>query len=988
MYSCLKRFIILLIVVLFAAPLSAQLSTPHMPGLSAQNIYYKRFTTADDLPSSVLYRVFNDSRGFLWISGNTGITRFDGRHFLTYGVAEGLTDNEVFDIAEDKQGNIWFTTLTGTPCYITPAGFVHSFSPKIFGDTVFVNCFRHDKQNRLWIGDKKNNIYVFQKDTLVEKYQLKDESRIDAFIEDQNGRMWFTTNNTSKIYYFEGNQIKDLRIYEDDRLFYTAHRSILLRSGFIAIYGYNHFEVIDPNNKEVIYKREFDAATTGKIIGIYEGNDFRLWVGTTSGINVYTRNKEMGYNISQKEILKGEKITSITQDFEGHYWISTINKGLIFIHGYPVLYFKFADNQQGNTLNLCSSGDNVYAGTDDGRIYVINNNQLENIYTPTDEFEISRVMASTALPDGTVWFGKDNGITVVNGRTIVRDIPISPVKKMVVDDHGWVWVGTSMKIFQVNSHTYQIEATYPSGRVSAMANGGNGKIYFSNEKGLNVLHNGEIKNLFSLRQFGNARISDIDVDEKNQIIWVGTFGRGVYGIRGSIIEFHLDKSKGLTSNLIYAVECTKDGHLYLGLNKGIIRVKEGKNGMLDIWSIDHQNGLIADEVNDVLHYKGYLWASTIDGICAIGENEEMRNLAPPKVLLSSFKVNKQMQPNTKNLVLDYDENNIEIDLVGIAFQSGKALKFKYKLEGLDTNYSYSSTGIIDYSALAPNKYTFVAHSLNHQNIESTDEVRITFIIYPAYWQTIWFQLFLGVVLFIIFLCGILVRIRLIKKKEEEKTRLNKMLGELELTALKAQMNPHFIFNSLGSIQNLINRDKKTEANIYLSKFAKLLRLTLDNSDKKEIPLADEINMLELYLGLESLRFNNQFEYKIEMDESVDIYEVKIPTMILQPFCENAIKHGLLPKKAEATLLLQFETINETTLHCIIQDNGIGRVQREKLKEGSVSGHISKGIKITRNRLELVNQLRNKPAEIKITDLYDDEGKAAGTRVDILIPFEY
>ena len=520
-----------------------------------------------------------------------------------------------------------------------------------------------------------------------------------------------------------------------------------------------------------------------------------------------------------------------------------------------------------------------------------------------------------------------------------------------------------------------------------MVYGGNGNLYFSNEKGLNTLKNGEVKTAFTIAQFGNARISDMDMDERQQIIWVGTFGRGVFGIKNNNIEFHLDKSKGLSSNHIFAIECIADGSLYLGLNKGINRVRAAPNGSLDIWLIDHQNGLIADEVNDVLHYKGELWASTIDGICAIGENEQARNLVAPKILLNGFYVNNHYRTETKNLMLDHNENNIEFDLVGIAFQSGSSMKYKYKLEGLDTNYSYSSTGIIDYNALAPGDYKFIAKAVNHQNKESDQTVEIKFMIYPAYWQTIWFQLFLGVVLFIIFLCGILVRIRLIKKKEEEKTRLNKMLGELELTALKAQMNPHFIFNSLGSIQNLINRDKKTEANIYLSKFAKLLRLTLDNSDKKEIPLADEINMLELYLGLEALRFNNQFEYKIEMDESVDIYEVKIPTMILQPFCENAIKHGLLPKKAEAVLLLQFETTSDNTLHCIIQDNGIGRVQREKLKESSVSGHISKGIKITRNRLELVNQLRNKPAEIKITDLYDEENKAIGTRVDILIPLE-
>ncbi len=975
MSSCLKRFVLFFLGITCAI------------GISAQNIYYKRFTTADDLPSSVLYRVFGDSRGFLWISGNTGITRFDGRHFLTYGVAEGLTDNEVFDIAEDKTGNIWFTTLTGIPGYITPGGFVHSFTPKVFGDSVFVNCFRHDKQNRLWLGDRKNNIYVFQDDSLVKKFHLEDASKIDAFIEDQSGRMWFTTNNTSIIYYFEGSEIKKLRIYEDDRMFFTAHRSILLRNGYIMIYGYNHFEVIDPDSKQVIYKKEFDKENTAKIIGIYEGNDLRLWVGTTDGISVYARNKDMGYELTQTGVLKGEKITSITQDFEGHYWISTINKGLIFIHGYPVLYFKFSDNQQGNTLNLCASGDYIYAGTDDGKIYTITNNNLENIYSPKDAFEISRVMASAAMPDGSVWFGKDNGITVVRKSSIVREIPISPVKKIVVGDNNVVWVGTSSTIFKVNLKTFQVESKFNSGRVSAMVNGGNGIIYFSNEKGLNMIKGDKMELAFGIGLFGNARISDIDIDEKRQIIWVGTYGRGVFGITNNNIEFHLDKSKGLSSNLIYAVECTKNGSLYLGLNKGINRIQAGANGGIDIWSIDHQNGLIADEVNDVTHYKGYLWASTIDGICAVKESEQIKNPTPPKILLNAFYVNDKHKSNIKNLVLEYDENNIEVDLIGIAFQSGRALKFKYRLEGLDTNYQYSSTGIIDYNALAPGKYTFVAHSVNHQNVESKESVRITFVIYPAYWQTIWFQLFLGVVLFIIFLSGILVRVRLIKKKEEEKTRLNKMLGELELTALKAQMNPHFIFNSLGSIQNLINRDKKTEANIYLSKFAKLLRLTLDNSDKKEIPLADEINMLELYLGLEALRFNNQFEYKIEMAESVDIYEVKIPTMILQPFCENAIKHGLLPKKADAALLLQFETVDGNTLHCVVQDNGIGRVQREKLKESSVSGHISKGIKITRNRLELVNQLRNKPAEIKITDLYDDTGKASGTRVDILIPFE-
>lgn len=956
--------------------------------LMGQNIYYKRFTTADDLPSSVLYRVYSDSRGFLWISGNTGITRFDGHHFQTYGVAEGLSDNEVFDIDEDRMGNIWFTTLRGIPGYITPSGFVHTFNPVIFGDSIFISCLKTDRKNHVWMADRMNNVYVFANDTLIETYHPKVDAKIDAIIEDNSGRIWLTTNNTSEVYYHNNGEFKTLKIYEDKKLYTTSHRPSIMNNGDILLYGYDHIEVLDPITFKVVYKREFAPDEMAPIIAVFEGNDNRLWVGTTNGISTYSRNETHGYDLIRSNFLSGERITSITQDFEGHYWVSTINKGLIFIHGYPVLYFRFADNKQGNTLNLCASGDYIYAGTDDGKIYAIsNNNDLVNIYNPSDALRISRIMASTTLPDGSVWFGKDNGITIINKTKVVKELDINPVKKMVVDNNGFVWVGTSSTIFKVNAKTYKIEERFASGRVSAMAIDKFGDIYFSNEKGLHTIKNGQIELLFNTGQFGNARISDVDVDIKRHIIWVGTYGRGLYGIMNNNIEFHLDKSKGLSSNLIYAVESTLDGSVYLGMNKGINRLRPGKSGYVDIWSIDHQNGLTADEVNDVLHHKDYLWASTIDGICAIREHEQVKNPVPPRILLNAFYVNDKLKPNTKNLILDFDENNIEVDLTGIAFQSGRTLKYKYRLSGLDTVFQYSNSGLIDYNALAPGKYTFEAYTVNYQNIQSADAVKITFTIYPAYWQTIWFQLFLGVVLFIIFLSGILVRVRLIKRKEEEKTRLNKMLGELELTALKAQMNPHFIFNSLGSIQNLINRDKKTEANIYLSKFAKLLRLTLDNSDKKEIPLADEINMLELYLGLEALRFNNQFEYKIEMAETVDIYEVKIPTMILQPFCENAIKHGLLPKKAEATLLLQFEIVDGNTLHCVVQDNGIGRVQREKLKESSVSGHISKGIKITRNRLELVNQLRNKPAEIKITDLYDDDGKAAGTRVDILIPLE-
>ncbi len=225
--------------------------------------------------------------------------------------------------------------------------------------------------------------------------------------------------------------------------------------------------------------------------------------------------------------------------------------------------------------------------------------------------------------------------------------------------------------------------------------------------------------------------------------------------------------------------------------------------------------------------------------------------------------------------------------------------------------------------------------------------------------------------------------REIESKNEEIKVMNK---ELEKRMLRAQMDPHFIFNALNAIQHLITINDKTSALKYLSKFSKLVRQTLENSVSHKVPIADEIRMLEYYIELESLRFSNQFEYAIEIDEGLDIYNAEIPFLLLQPYVENAIVHGLRHKKAQGLLKVQLQSQQDHLL-CVIEDNGIGRKQAVKINANHRKHHISRGMSVTHQRLAALNKDQKHLTQLKVTDLYDHTMKASGTKVEISIPLE-
>jgi sensor histidine kinase YesM len=225
----------------------------------------------------------------------------------------------------------------------------------------------------------------------------------------------------------------------------------------------------------------------------------------------------------------------------------------------------------------------------------------------------------------------------------------------------------------------------------------------------------------------------------------------------------------------------------------------------------------------------------------------------------------------------------------------------------------------------------------------------------------------------------MARINRIKKKAE----IRNQLTNSQLTALKAQMNPHFMYNTLNSIQDLVLQNDIKNSNYYLSRYSSLMRKILDTSESNEIELAEEADTLKLYLELEQLRFGSDFTFDIEIDSTVDPHDTHMPSMIIQPFVENAIKHGLLHKKGRKTLSIRFN-IEYNVLTCLITDNGIGRERSAEIKKRSPQHHRSFATRATEKRLSLINENREKKIILTITDLFEN-GIASGTEVLLQIP---
>ncbi|MCB0632830.1 MAG: two-component regulator propeller domain-containing protein [Saprospiraceae bacterium] len=460
------------------------------------------------------------------------------------------------------------------------------------------------------------------------------------------------------------------------------------------------------------------------------------------------------------------------------------------------------------------------------------------------------------------------------------------------------------------------------------------------------------------------------------------------------------------------------------VDAGVIRVVNQVDGQLlqsveDI-GLDHQGKLWLEHEEGITRYDpetdqkryfgaGYGVPATVlglihslpDGRILLGRSGGVATFRPedlfsnkelPIPYLTAFKIFEQ-EPDgmpaaerLKEIKLSYKKNFFSFEFSALAFNLPEHVRFRYRLEGFDQQWNEAGQRrYAAYTNIPGGDYVFTLQAANNEGIWNTNALQIPISITTPWWRSLWFWiptalLFIGMVIF-----AVRWRIRQVRAQEQIKADFDKQLAGMELNALRAQMNPHFIFNCLNSIDYYIIKNETEKASDYLNRFSKLIRLILQNSRAEYVNLKDELEALKLYMEMESLRFDDRFEYVVRVGSGMQLENIEIPPLLLQPYVENAIWHGLAKKSNGKNRLDLTITSQNGLLHCRIEDNGIGREAAQKMKSETTSTHRSMGMYITRDRLSALSKIQPSKADVRITDLKHEDGTAAGTRVEISIP---
>ena len=499
---------------------------------------------------------------------------------------------------------------------------------------------------------------------------------------------------------------------------------------------------------------------------------------------------------------------------------------------------------------------------------------------------------------------------------------------------------------------------------------------------------------------GNARVIIPDVHVREIVrssagqFWIGTFGQGLFELVSQDTDSaiaHFNEMGGGT-NMIYALAAARDGLIWLNTEAGTLSLDPATGqfssypemGVVQRSSITElPNGAIVNGRNrhimffnaDELSERGVAPRPYITAINIANRHEQFDQVADRIGHIT-------LAPHEREVVIEFDAIN---------FNEPATTDFQYRVRGLDDTWRRpGEQRYISLNNLRAGDYTLELKAINAYGGQSSHYKSLRIEVTPLLHQRWWFRIALLVVIAAAATAAYRFLQNRVRRREEAERKERVLLGvqkeiaESKLTALQAQMNPHFIFNSLNSINWYILKNKQAEASLYLTKFSKLVRLILDNSRDLSIPLDRELEALRLYLDLEAMRFDHKFEFEIQTDDEIDLEEVMIPPLILQPFVENAIWHGLMHKEDRGHLLIQIYPENGH-LKCIVQDNGIGRRAAQQMKLQSRDPHESKGMKLTTDRVKLLHQNYLKEDMIRIIDLVNDRGEAAGTRVEVILP---
>jgi ligand-binding sensor domain-containing protein len=933
--------------------------------LQAQEPYYWQLTDEDGLPSMTVYQITQAQTGLIWIATANGLCSFDGKNIKQYDDS-ALNDQEILKIQEAPDGKIWGINLSGQLFFLNDAGKLEVveklgdfklskvYTFYLFDTKIFVgDAIRFDNTNKI--------VYDLTKKT-IQNLNDKIYSSVCCIVK-QDSNLIIETRGayTAFIYKFSLNNfnlIECLKVadtqnmhfglYGEEILFpYTKGRieKIILNTGevkgFINLNDATKnirtingkvFFILNQGVKKYSGKLEEFFFPNKSMNDIYLDKENNLFFASNEGVFIVPSEKSNIFNSSNTK-LSSSKITAIFKDNMNKIYLGN-GSGSYSLYNMEGINNSIEIGIKGRMLFIDKVGENMIYGGDSGIRDKLNLMPKVNLGAKCFFYSSKNKL----------FYGASNAFGFIGNKKF-NPIIILRTYAIAESPDGTIWIGSDKGIY-----TYDGKETKP----------------FLDENGKQTLY----------------RISAMKTDTDGRL-WATSTGHGVIVIKDGKVEKTLNEANGFYTNTFNCLYI-ENGIVWLGSDKGVIRYNPATGEKL---LVNKYYGLPSDEILSLCTDKETLLIGTAKGLVTIPFDALMPNQIAPNLHLLQVKINENVRKITQNTIeLSHNENNILIEYISYQYRSRGNARYEYRITELDTAWTMTDQRSLRFPNLNAGSYHFELRAINENDLRSVETIRLHFQIAKPFWLRWWFITgVLGLVALSVWGYSYM-RFRRMQAQQALESSFKSKMGDLKMQALQAQMNPHFIFNALNAIQHFLTINDDENAVKFLSKFAKLIRIVFEYSKRKEITFANEMEMLEVYLSLEKLRFKEKIEIHFNISEEVEAQKenIYIPPLLIQPIIENSFKHGLFHKNTKGNLYISFDLENRNVLKCVIEDDGVGRTEANAHSIWREKQQVSSGLSTTKERIKYWHEKNNATANddlMRIEDL-EENGIAKGTRITI------
>ncbi len=926
--------------------------------------------------ANTIYDLAQDSKSFIWAATDKGLFRYDGIDFLEYNSSNGLASNEVLYVYADTNDVVYALNFPNELNYIVD-GVVYNKDTDPSMDSILlknvpVQSFLKSENTLLLAsiyGEYFFRIKYLDGQLLSKLIKLPVKSKILSLASCKDAYYVFIPNDGPAadrefIYYV---------FQKDEIIFQGIICDFLPSDSFSADDKFYFGDAF--SNRIFIYdvmddyslKRTNEVTIKDRVKSIDKFNDSLSITLHGDGCLIFNDNEQV-------QILEADtEVNSCIVDKENNIWIGSMNDGLFLQKESLIQKIPLELNESKlNSFSIYATDDKLIVGYNKLMLSVLENG-VNTFYSLSAMgwHPNGKVRDFAMYENDKLLCATDEGLYLFNLETKKSRLLYKETSKSINKGAASNYlVGTSSKFYIINDVNSLDTTTISAQRTISSFFDDNGLLWAGTLYGLRGPINPTDPNTFNNNSFIPDRIVNDIVGHKN-VIFAAT-SSGLCVIRDGQVEC-LDQDDGLIGNNCIALEIYKD-KLCVATSNGLSILDFDTESKLNkVTNYTEFDGLISNDLNALAILKDELYLVSSLGVCKLNLNHDNISSIPYTNIIGAKADGEELNMAGENR-LKSNTQTLEFEFAGMSFGfGGKDISYQYKLDPIHTEWVNTKRSSVNFSSLEPLDYKFTVQAINNKGVYSKNIANINFSIKPTLFQSRWFKI-------LVFLLALLVAWCFWKYKaslDEKKQEASQKMSELELDAIRAQINPHFIYNCLNSIKNTVAKGENNDAEKQISIFAKLIRQTLSISKQNFIKLEDEINYLDNYLKMEKLRFKEKLQYSIHAKD-IDFIEkdIMLPSMLVQPYVENAVKYGMQNESLVTIVKVDFSIIGKLLI-CTIDDNGPGLNTTLKKNRRDKSSY---GMEISSTRAKTYNEIYKANIEIQAMDKMDMEKDGAGTLI--------